>query len=85
MNPFQQRRYIVIDTADLESVTFKDVMEELKTVRKSKDGTKAIIEYNLPTPQSIIDISKKNKEYNYPEIINLLSAEEWSLAAVGFV
>ena len=81
---YEGRYYITIDAADLGSVNFDEVMEtSVDTVRKSVDGTKAILKFIPPQgqayPPSIQTINSKSQRYNWESIIELVATPEWVL------
>ena len=79
---FEERFYITIDAGDLVSVNFDEVMEtSIDTVRKSVDGTKAVLKFIPPQgqayPESIQSINSKSQRYSWEAITGLMATEEW--------
>ena len=79
---YEGRFYITIDSSDLAAVNFDEVMEtSIDTVRKSNDGTKAILKFIPPEgqayPESIRLISSKSARMSHADMVEMLSGAEW--------
>ena len=74
----EDRRYVVLDCSELDSVDFAEVLENSsETVRKSIDETKTFVKYNGDMPDSVSALTTKTQEYNHSEILGILSGEDW--------
>lgn len=72
--------YIIIMSADLPKVDFSEVLQTSEeTVRKSIDGTKAVLKYEGSMPSSIVNLSNKEGAYTHEEILIILAGEEWTI------
>ena len=68
------RTYVIINAADVEEVDFSEVLETSEdTLRWSVDHTKTFVKFVGEAP-SFLD---GKTEYNYPEIMAVLSTPEW--------
>ena len=57
--------YVIIDAIDVENINFDQVLETFaETVRKSNDGSYAVIKYEKPQPTSIQNLLSKSIEYS---------------------
>ena len=69
------RKYVIIDKAEVSSVDFSQVMEtSADTLRYSADGTKTIIKYEGSQPSFL----SGKTEYTHSEILAILATDEWS-------
>lgn len=76
---FENRRYVIINSSDVNLVDFNQVMETApETCRYSVDGSKTFIKYEGSMPSSVFSLSEKSAEYNHSEILSILSTEEWT-------
>lgn len=76
---FENRRYIIIPTSEINSVNFNEVLETApNTCRYSVDGSKTFVKYDGSMPSSVIGISGKSQEYTHSEILSVLSTIEWT-------
>jgi hypothetical protein len=72
MNP---RTYVIIDAADVPQVDIDEVLETSEdTLRWSVDHTKTFVKFVGETPSFL----EGKTEYNYPEIMAVLSTPEWT-------
>lgn len=74
------RRWIVIDTADCDSVNWRDpymITNNAQSATKSIDGTKTLISYNEVLPNSLNAIASKGTEMNRTSVEALLASAEW--------
>lgn len=75
---YQDRRFVIFNSSELHLIDFSQVYEtSMETVRKSVDGTKTFVKYDLPQPSSVNSLSSKSVEYTYEEILNILDTPEW--------
>jgi len=67
------RKYIIIDSDNISSVDFSEVIETSpETLRYSVDGSKAILKYDGVQPPSL----NGEAEYTHSEILTILNDEE---------
>ena len=76
---YQNRRFVIFDVTELNLIDFNQVYETSEeTVRKSIDGTKTFVKYDIPQPSSVVSLTTKSVEYTYNEILQILNTPEWS-------
>ena len=76
---FENRKYVIIPTSDIDSVDFSEVMEtSSETCRYSVDGEYTFVKYDGDMPASVASISNRSKEYSHSEIIEVLSNTQWT-------
>lgn len=69
------RKYVIINTSDLSTVDFNQVLEADETkLRYSVDGTKTFVKYEGEQPSSLTG----KTEYTNSEILTILAGDEWS-------
>ena len=76
---YDNRRYVVFPVSELNLINFDQVMEtDSTTVRKSIDGTKTFVKYDLPMPSSVASVQNKSQEYIHDDFLEILATEEWT-------
>lgn len=76
---YEDRRFVIFDVTELPLIDFTQVYEtSIDTVRKSVDGTKTFVKYDLPQPSSVANLTTKSVEYTYNEILEILNTPEWT-------
>jgi hypothetical protein len=76
---YPNRRYVIFNVTELLQINFNQVYEtSIDTVRKSVDGTKTFVKYDMPQPSSVASLTTKSIEYTYDEILQILSTPEWN-------
>ena len=76
---YLDRRFVIFDIVELNKIDFNQVYEtSANTVRKSIDGTKTFIKYDMPMPSSVASLTTKSQEYTYDEMLNILATSEWN-------
>jgi hypothetical protein len=76
---YDNRRFVIFDTTELSLIDFSQVYEtDAETVRRSINGEKVFVKYDLPEPSSVASLTTKSQEYTYEEILYILSTLEWS-------
>lgn len=76
---YEDRRFVIFDVTELPLIDFTQVYEtSIDTVRKSVDGTKTFVKYDLPQPSSVANLTTKSIEYTYNEILEILNTPEWT-------
>jgi hypothetical protein len=79
---FDNRKYVIIPTADINSINFDEVMETApETCRYSVDGTQTFVKYEGTQPPTVAAITGKSQEYTHEEILAILSTPEWTAPA----
>ena len=75
---YENRRFVIFDVTELNLIDFNQVYETSEeTVRKSVDGTKTFVKYDIPQPSSVVLLTTKSVEYTYDEILEILNTPEW--------
>lgn len=77
---YVNRKWAIITLADytdeqLEDLVVKAIQTSVSTLRKSVDGTKAILKWDGNTPEGFEGITT----YTHSEIRTTLSTSEWTL------
>jgi hypothetical protein len=76
---FENRNYLIFSTTELDKIDFNQVLEtSVDTLRKSTDETKTFIKWENEEPSFIDSITTKEGPYTHSEILEILSAEEWT-------
>ena len=76
---YENRRFVIFEVTELPLIDFNQVYEtDADTVRKSVDGTKTFVKYDLPEPSSVTALTTKSQEYTYDEILQILNTPEWT-------
>ena len=76
---FDNRKYVIIPTSEINNVNFSEVLETAPgTCRYSVDSSKTFVKYDGTQPPSVATISSKSQEYSHEEILSILSTEEWN-------
>ena len=71
---FENRRYLIIPTSILGEVNFNEVGEtSTDTVRKSLDGTKTFVKYDVTIVDQDYDTEIINGETNETQIVTILA------------
>lgn len=71
-------KYYIINTTDLDSIDFNEVLETSKdTCRRSIDLSKAIVRHQGEEPQSLLAISDKLGPYTQEQIEEIIETSEW--------
>ena len=75
---YPNRRFVIFNVSELPIIDFNQVYETSSdTVRKSADGLKTFVKFDLPPPPSVTTLTTKSQEYDYNEIITILKTPEW--------
>jgi hypothetical protein len=76
---YPDRRFVIFNVTELSQINFNQVYEtDADTTRKSVDGTKTFVKYDMPQPSSVAALTTKSQEYTYDEILQILSTLEWN-------
>ena len=69
------RSYVIINTSELSSVDFNQVLEtSADTLRYSIDGSKNFVKYEGDQPSFL----NGKQEYTHSEILAILATDEWT-------
>jgi len=76
---YSSRKWVIITLADytdeqLEDLVIKAIQTSVSTLRKSVDGTKAILKWDGDTPEGFEGMTA----YSHSEIRTTLSTSEWT-------
>jgi hypothetical protein len=76
---YSSRKWVIITLADytdeqLEDLVTKAIQTSVSTLRKSVDGTKAILKWDGDTPEGFEGMTA----YSHSEIRTTLSTSEWT-------
>lgn len=83
---YTNRRFVIFNVTELDQIIFGQVLEtSADTVRKSVDGTKTFVKYNMPQPSSVAGLTTKSQEYTYDEFLVILDTPEWTAPMSGSI
>ena len=76
---FENRKWVIITLADytdeqLDNLCDNAIQSGVETLRKTLDGTKAILKWNGDTP----DVFNGMTSYGHSEILTILSGSDWT-------
>ena len=76
---FENRHYIIFDTAETGSIDFSQVLETShETLRFSTSSARTFVKYDGDTmPSSVASLTTKEGPYSHDEILNILTGSEW--------
>ena len=76
---FENRHYIIFDTAETGSIDFSQVFETShETLRFSTSSARTFVKYEGDTmPSSVSSLTTKEGPYSHEEILNILTGSEW--------
>ena len=73
-----ERKYMIISTSEIDKIDFSQILQTSEeTLRKSIDGTKAIIKWDDSEPTFISLLEYKDGPYTYEDILSIISTSEW--------
>lgn len=77
---YDSRQFMIFNVSELDQIDFTQVLETSPdTVRKSVDGTKTFVKWDLPEmPSSVYALTTKEGPYTYEEILDILATPEWT-------
>ena len=80
MHSFDNRHYIIFDTAETGSIDFSQVFEtSAETLRFSTSSARTFVKYDGDTmPSSVASLTTKEGPYSHDEILNILTGSEWT-------
>ena len=69
------KKYVILDTAEISSVDFNQVLEtSIDSLRYSVDGSKFLLKYEGDTPSFL----EGKTQYSHSEILAILATDEWT-------
>ena len=76
---FENRKWVIITLADysaeeLENLVMHAIQSSVASLRKSLDGSKALLKWDGATPSVFADMTV----YSHDEIITTLSGSDWT-------
>jgi hypothetical protein len=77
---YDSRQFMIFNISELDQIDFTQVLETSPdTVRRSVDGTKTFVKWDLPEmPSSVYALTTKEGPYTYEEMLNILATPEWT-------
>lgn len=76
---FDNRKYIVFDLTEVDTIDFSEVMEtSADTLRKNLANTQSFVKYESDMPASVTALTTRSQEYNHAEILALLAGTDWT-------
>jgi hypothetical protein len=77
---YDSRQFMIFNVSELDQIDFTQVLEtSIDTVRKSVDGTKTFVKWDLPEmPSSVYNLTTKEGPYTYEEMLDILATPEWT-------
>lgn len=80
MEIYKDRRYMIINYSEINSVDFNEILQTNKEeLRLSIDGTLTVVKWNgIKIPDSISLLSIKYGPYTHDEIIQIMSNSDWT-------
>jgi len=73
---YENRKWVIVNVSDItEEMILSAIQTSTSTLRKSLDGTKAILKWDGDTPSCFDGMTT----YSHSEILTELSNSDWSL------
>ena len=70
-----ERTYVIINTLEIEEIDFNAVLQDSPdTLRRSVDGTQALVKFEGDTPSCLIG----KEQLNRTNALKLMSTAEWA-------
>lgn len=77
---YTNRRYVVFNRTELDSIDFTQVLETSpETLRSSIDNEKSFVKYEGEMPQCLHALTTASQPYTHDEIISILNTSEWTI------
>ena len=74
---FSNRKWVIVNVSDItEEIIISAIQSSIDTLRKSLDGTQAILKYDGDTPTCFDGMTT----YNHSEILTELAKSTWTEA-----
>jgi len=78
------KQYIIFNFSEVNVIDFTQIEEtSSSTLRKSKDGQKAVIKWDGDTPSCVSNLSSFDGPYNENEILTIMSTNYWWFTGGG--
>ncbi len=80
MTEFQERKFMIFATSELQQINFNEVIEtSSETVRKSIDQSKTFVKWESDNiPNCVQNLTTKQGPYSYEEMLQILSGADWN-------
>jgi hypothetical protein len=79
MGEYLSRKYMIFDVSEIDKINFNEVYEtSIETMRVSLNGLKTFVKWGGDEPSCVSNLNTKMGPYNYDEILQILSTEEWT-------
>jgi hypothetical protein len=76
---FDNRKYIVFDLTEVDTIDFSQVMEtSADTLRKNLANTQSFVKYESDMPASVTALTTRSQEYTHAEILAILAGTDWT-------
>ena len=76
---YETRNFAIFSLTELNKIDFSQVLEtSADTLRTSTDNTKSFIKWDGEQPAFLSDLTTLEGPYTYSEILDILSAPEWT-------
>ena len=76
---YEQRNLAIFSLTEIEKIEFAQVLEtSAETLRVSTDGTKSFVKWDGEQPEFVSELTTLEGPYTYTEILDILSAPEWT-------
>ena len=76
---FDNRKYIVFDLTEVDTIDFSEVMEtSADTLRKNLANTQSFVKYESDMPASVTALTTRSQEYTHAEILAILAGTDWT-------
>ena len=73
---FENRKWVIVNVSDItEEMILSAIQTSMSTLRKTNDGSKAILKWEGDTPSCFDGMTT----YSHSEILTELSNSDWSL------
>ena len=69
----ENRKYVIINSSDVSSINFDEVIETGEELRYNNAGTKTFVKFEGNTPEFL----SGKTQYTYSEILSELNKSEW--------
>ena len=73
------RKYLIFDLSEVNMIDFSQIQQpSAESLRKSVDGTKAVIKWEGETPSFVGALQTKSDIYNIEGILPIMDGPEWT-------
>jgi len=78
------KNYVIFNISEINLVNFDQILEtSADSLRKSKDGLKAVIKWNGSSPSFINNMTSIEGPYNETEILVIMETPLWNFTGGG--